>query len=149
MHKFWNELGHLRHGMWQTRHTPGQVLIKPQDRRNRPTGWNVKRPAIRAWGQYHSRVLDRRVSHTGCCEGATAEKAVPFPSERPSIPTPFFVSFRFASFRFEGMALYLYLRPLLPLLLSDSRSSVDFLTSRAAASAPDAMDSNVESISLT
>jgi len=57
MHKFWNELGHLRRGMWQTRHTPGQVLIKPQDGWNRPTGWNVKGPAIRAWGQYHSRVI--------------------------------------------------------------------------------------------
>ena len=52
---------------------------------NRPTGWNVKGPAIRAWGQYHSRVLDRRAS-AGCCEGATAEKAVPFPSDCPSIP---------------------------------------------------------------
>ena len=72
--------------MWQTRHTPGQVLIKPQDRRNRPTGWNVKGPAIRAWGQYHSRVLDRRAASAGCCEGATAEKAVPFPSDCPSIP---------------------------------------------------------------
>src|SRR5260370_31110207 len=58
MHKFWNELGHLRRGMWQTRHTPGQVMVKPQDGWNRPTGWNVKRPAIRAWGQYHSRVLE-------------------------------------------------------------------------------------------
>src|SRR5216117_629173 len=85
MHKFWNELGHLRRGMWQTCHTPGQVLIKPQDGWNRPTGWNVKGPAIRAWGQYHSRVLDRRAS-AGCCEGATAEKAVPFPSDCPSIP---------------------------------------------------------------
>jgi hypothetical protein len=28
--------------MWQTRHTPGQVLIKPQDGWNRLTGWNVK-----------------------------------------------------------------------------------------------------------
>jgi hypothetical protein len=36
-------------------------------------------------GQYHSRVLDRRAS-AGCCEGATAEKAVPFPSDCPSIP---------------------------------------------------------------
>jgi hypothetical protein len=84
--QFWNELGHLRRGMWQTRHTPGQVLIKPQDGWNRPTGWNVKRPAIRAWGQYHSRVLDRRAASAGCCEGATAEKAVPFPSDCPSVP---------------------------------------------------------------
>jgi len=43
--------GHLRRGMWQTRDTPGQVLIKPQDGWNQLTGWNVKGPAIRAWAQ--------------------------------------------------------------------------------------------------
>src|SRR6516165_3375407 len=30
-------------------------------------------------------ILDRWASHTGRCGGATAEKAVPFPSDRPSI----------------------------------------------------------------
>ena len=40
---------------------------------------NVKWPAIRAWGQYHSRILDRWAANTGRLEGATAEKAVPFP----------------------------------------------------------------------
>jgi hypothetical protein len=43
------------------------------------SGWNVKWPAIRAWGQYHSRILDRWAANTGRLEGATAEKAVPFP----------------------------------------------------------------------
>ena len=40
---------------------------------------NVKWPAIRAWGQYHSRILDRWAANSGRLEGATAEKAVPFP----------------------------------------------------------------------
>src|SRR5262249_11330446 len=31
---------------------------------NRPTGWNVKGPAIRAWGKYHSRVIGR-AANTG------------------------------------------------------------------------------------
>jgi hypothetical protein len=39
-------------------------------------------------GEVHSETM---ASHTGRCEGATAEKAVPFPSDRPSIPTPFLV----------------------------------------------------------
>jgi hypothetical protein len=30
-------------------------------------------------------ILDCWASHTGRCEGATAEKAVPFPSDRASI----------------------------------------------------------------
>jgi hypothetical protein len=33
-------------------------------------------------------ILDGWASHTGRCEGATAEKAVPFPSDRPSILLP-------------------------------------------------------------
>jgi len=33
-------------------------------------------------------IFDGWASHTGCCEGATAEKAVPFPSDRPSILLP-------------------------------------------------------------
>ena len=86
MYKIPIEPRDLRRGMWQTHHTAGQVLIKPPDRRNRPAGLNVEGPAIRAWGQYHSRVLDRRAATAGCCEGATAEKAVPFPSDCPSIP---------------------------------------------------------------
>jgi hypothetical protein len=32
--------------------------------------------------------LDRWAANTGRCEGATAEKAVPFPSDRPSIFLP-------------------------------------------------------------
>jgi hypothetical protein len=32
------------------------VKRKPQRGRNRTSGWNVKWPAIRAWGRYHSRV---------------------------------------------------------------------------------------------
>jgi len=48
---------------------------------------DVKRPSIRARG--HDRntapdILDGWASHTGRCEGATAEKAVPFPSGRPT-----------------------------------------------------------------
>src|SRR6266481_3736361 len=34
---------------------------------------------VRAWGRYHSRILDRWAANTGRSEGATAEKAVPFP----------------------------------------------------------------------
>ena len=60
---------------------------KPQCARNRTSGWNVRWPAIRAWGQDHSRILDRWAANTGRLEGATAEKAVPFPSDCPSIPT--------------------------------------------------------------
>src|SRR5437660_8044664 len=51
----------------------------PQCPRNRTSTWNVRWPAIRAWGQYHSRILDRWAANTGRLEGATAEKAVPFP----------------------------------------------------------------------
>src|SRR5262245_62162199 len=43
--------------MWEPRHTAWRCGSKPQDGRNRPSGWNVKRPAIRTWGQYHSRVI--------------------------------------------------------------------------------------------
>jgi len=66
--------GHLRRGMWQTRDTPGQVLIKPQDGWNQLTGWNVKGPAIRAWGQYHSRVLDRRARRVRAAAKAPQRK---------------------------------------------------------------------------
>src|SRR5207302_8164212 len=51
----------------------------PECPRNRTSTWNVRWPAIRAWGQYHSRILDRWAANTGRLEGATAEKAVPFP----------------------------------------------------------------------
>jgi hypothetical protein len=63
------------------------MMMKQRDAAEPPTGWNVNGPAIRAWGQYHSRILDRWAASAGCCEGATAEKAVPFPSDCPSIPT--------------------------------------------------------------
>jgi hypothetical protein len=56
-----------------------RVDRKPQCARNRTSGRNVKWPAIRAWGEYHSRVLDRWAANTGRSEGAKAEKAVPFP----------------------------------------------------------------------
>jgi len=56
IYKWSKQTGNLPGGMWQTRHTPEQCWSKPQDGRNRPSGRNVKRPAIRAWGQYHSRV---------------------------------------------------------------------------------------------
>src|SRR5262245_17264626 len=46
---------------------------------NGKSGRNVNGPAIRVWGQYHSRILDRWAANTGRFEGATAEKAVPFP----------------------------------------------------------------------
>jgi len=48
---------------------------------------DVKRPDIRARGTEIplSNILDWWASYTGRCEGATAEKAVPFPSDRPSI----------------------------------------------------------------
>jgi hypothetical protein len=55
---------------------------------------DVKRPSIRARrdmiGIPLPNILDRSASHTGRCEGATAEKAVPFPSDCPLILTPFF-----------------------------------------------------------
>src|SRR6266576_638731 len=41
---------------------------------NRPTGWNVKGPAIRAWGQYHSRVLDRRARRVRAAAKAPQRK---------------------------------------------------------------------------
>ena len=47
---------------------------KPQCARNRTSGWNVRWPAIRAWGQDHSRILDRRAANT---------RAVPKAPERP------------------------------------------------------------------
>src|SRR5258708_21988149 len=34
---------------------------------------------VRAWGRYHSRILDRWAANLGRSEGAIAEKAVPFP----------------------------------------------------------------------
>src|SRR5262249_39655877 len=46
---------------------------------NSTSGWNVKGPAIRAWGQNHSGIWDRWAANRGRLEGATAEKAVPFP----------------------------------------------------------------------
>jgi hypothetical protein len=52
---------------------------KPRCRLELNKRLNVKWPAIRAWGQYHSRILDRWAANTGRLEGATAEKAVPFP----------------------------------------------------------------------
>jgi hypothetical protein len=55
-------------------------------------GRNVKRSAIRAWGQYHSRILDGRAANTGRFEGATAEKAVPFPC---AARRSFFIWWRF------------------------------------------------------
>ena len=51
-----------------------EVNTQPQCWRNRRRGWNVKRAAVRAWGQHHSRMLDRwaanasrseRVRHSG------------------------------------------------------------------------------------
>jgi hypothetical protein len=58
---------------------PGNANRKPQCARNPTSGSNVKSPAIRAWGQYHSRIWIDGQPITGCSEGATAEKAVPFP----------------------------------------------------------------------
>jgi hypothetical protein len=63
------------------------TLLDNADRANRNprrglelnNGRNVKRSVIRAWGQYHSRILDRWAANTSRLEGATAEKAVPFP----------------------------------------------------------------------
>jgi hypothetical protein len=48
-------------------------------------GWDIKWPAIRAWGRYHSRILDQWAANTGCLEGATAEKAA-LPVSCPLIP---------------------------------------------------------------
>src|SRR5262249_25869319 len=61
------------------RHTCTPTLIVVSEGRNRTTEWNVKWPAVRAWGQYHSRILDRWAANAGHSEGATAVKAVPFP----------------------------------------------------------------------
>ena len=49
--------------------------------RNRTSGWNVRWPAIRAWGQDHSRILDRRAANT-----RAAPKAPERPVRCPSIP---------------------------------------------------------------
>src|SRR5919204_2260383 len=59
-------------------HTCSAMLIVMSEGRNRTTEWNVRWPAIRAWGQYHSRILDRWAANAGRSEGATAVKAVPF-----------------------------------------------------------------------
>jgi hypothetical protein len=59
-------------------HTCTPTLIVVSEGRNRTIEWNVKWPAIRAWGQYHSRILDRWAANAGRSEGATAVKAVPF-----------------------------------------------------------------------
>ena len=64
--------------MWQMSHTCTPTLIVVSEGRNRTIEWNVKWPAIRAWGQYHSRILDRWAANAGRSEGATAVKAVPF-----------------------------------------------------------------------
>jgi hypothetical protein len=50
--------------------------------RNRTSGWNVRWPAIRAWGQDHSRILDRRAANT-----RAAPKAPERPVRCPSIPS--------------------------------------------------------------
>src|SRR5215831_4899091 len=54
---------------------------------------DVKRPGIRARGDTIGiplpNILDWWASHTGRCESATAEKAVPCPSDCPSIPALF------------------------------------------------------------
>ena len=59
-------------------HTCTPTLIVVSEGRNRTIEWNVKWPAIRAWGQYHSRILVRWAANAGRSEGATAVKAVPF-----------------------------------------------------------------------
>src|SRR5262245_46324684 len=69
----------LTAGKWANAPHSWAMLMKPPDGRNRATGWNVKGPAIRAWGQYHSRVIGSTGGQYGPLEGATAEKAVPFP----------------------------------------------------------------------
>jgi len=58
---------------------PGKITEGSHCGRNRTTGCNVKWSAIRAWGEYHSRMLNRWAANMGRLEGATAEKAVPFP----------------------------------------------------------------------
>src|SRR5262249_35912325 len=49
------------------------LLSNAQDGRNRLSGRNVKRSAIRAWGQYHSRVIG---STGGECGQLRSEKAL-------------------------------------------------------------------------
>jgi hypothetical protein len=58
---------------------PGKITEGCHCDRNRTTGRNVKWSGIRAWGEYHSRMLNRWAANMGRLEGATAEKAVPFP----------------------------------------------------------------------
>src|SRR5262249_37275241 len=60
--------------------------------RNRPTGWNVKWPAIRAWGRYHSRVywIDGRRIRAAAKAHSGKGRAVP---ERPPVDRSFFVAF--------------------------------------------------------
>src|SRR5260370_41709918 len=58
---------------------------KPQCSRNRTSGWNVRWPAIRAWGQDHSRILDRRAANTRAAPKAP-ERPVRCPSALPVDP---------------------------------------------------------------
>ena len=58
----------------------GRNLTKPPH-----VNWST----FRAWGRYHSRILDPRAANPVRLEGASAEEAVPFPSQdrglKPSI----------------------------------------------------------------
>src|SRR6516165_10747442 len=67
-------------------------------------------------------ILDRWASHTGRCGGATAEKAVPFPSDRPSI----LIIRRLAAFNVAGfsVAVPAHARQLLEYLSIDGSRTV-------------------------
>src|SRR5262249_17003637 len=49
----------------------GEVNTQPQCCRNRRRGWNVKRAAVRAWGQHHSRMLGRWAANASRSESAS------------------------------------------------------------------------------
>src|SRR5215831_4298225 len=62
------------------------LLSNAQDGRNRLTGWNVKRPAIRAWGQYHSRVIGSTGGECGQLRRRHSGKGRAVPERLPVDP---------------------------------------------------------------
>src|SRR6516162_2288739 len=62
------------------------TTAKSQDGRNRPSGWNVKRPAIRAWGQYHSRVIGSTGGECGQLRRRHSGKGRAVPERLPVDP---------------------------------------------------------------
>src|SRR6516165_5833382 len=62
------------------------MLIKAADGRNRSSGRNVKRPVIRAWGQYHSRVIGSMGGECGLLRRRHSGKGRAVPERLPVDP---------------------------------------------------------------